>query len=33
MAELRSGGEEPFLLGYVTDQPGIVIEGTDKLFA
>jgi phosphoribosylformylglycinamidine cyclo-ligase len=33
MAELRAAGEAPFLLGTVTDQPGIVIEGTEKLFA
>ena len=33
MAELRAAGEAPFLLGQVTGQPGIVIEGTEKLFA
>ena len=32
MAELRAAGEAPFVLGEVTDQPGIVIEGTDRLF-
>ncbi len=33
MAALRAEGEEPFLLGQVTDTPGIVIEGTETLFA
>ncbi|WP_298264059.1 phosphoribosylformylglycinamidine cyclo-ligase [Acidocella sp.] len=33
MAELRAAGEAPFLLGVVTDTPGVVIEGTDQLFA
>jgi phosphoribosylformylglycinamidine cyclo-ligase len=33
IAALRAEGEEPFLLGQVTDAPGIVIEGTEKLFA
>jgi phosphoribosylformylglycinamidine cyclo-ligase len=33
MAELRAAGEAPFLLGYVTDQPGVVIDGVEKLFA
>jgi phosphoribosylformylglycinamidine cyclo-ligase len=33
MEELRAAGEAPFLLGQVTGQPGIVIEGTEKLFA
>ncbi len=32
-AVLREAGEEPFLLGHVTDKPGIAIEGTEKLFA
>ncbi|MDR3504609.1 MAG: AIR synthase-related protein, partial [Acidocella sp.] len=30
---LREAGEQPFLLGHVSDKPGIVIEGTEKLFA
>ncbi len=30
---LRAEGEQPFLLGHVTDQPGIVVEDKDKLFA
>lgn len=33
MEALRAAGEQPFLLGKVTDQPGIVIENQDKLFA
>jgi phosphoribosylformylglycinamidine cyclo-ligase len=33
MDTLRAAGEAPFLLGHVTDQPGIVIEGQDRLFA
>ena len=33
MAVLRAAGEAPFLLGHVTDKPGVVIEGTEKLFA
>ena len=33
MAALRAEGEAPFLLGRVTDTPGIVIEGTEALFA
>lgn len=33
MAELRAAGETPFLLGHVTDQPGVVIDGVEKLFA
>ena len=33
MAALRAEGEAPFLLGRVTDRPGTVIEGTEKLFA
>jgi phosphoribosylformylglycinamidine cyclo-ligase len=33
MATLREAGEAPFLLGHVTDQPGIVIEGQERLFA
>ena len=33
MATLREVGEAPFLLGHVTDQPGIVIEGRERLFA
>jgi phosphoribosylformylglycinamidine cyclo-ligase len=32
MALLRELGEAPFLLGEVTDQPGIVIENQDRLF-
>jgi len=32
LALLRNAGESPFVLGVVTDQPGIVIEGTEKLF-
>ncbi len=30
---LRAAGEAPFLLGHVTDEPGITIEGQDRLFA
>jgi phosphoribosylformylglycinamidine cyclo-ligase len=33
MAELRAAGEAPFPLGHVTEQPGIVIDGTEMLFA
>ena len=33
MAQLRAAGEQPFLLGHVTAEPGIVVEGQDKLFA
>lgn len=33
IAALRAEGEEPFLLGHVTDTPEIIIEGTDRLFA
>lgn len=33
MASLRAAGEQPFLLGHVTAEPGIVVEGQDKLFA
>ncbi len=33
MEALRAAGENPFPLGHVTDQPGIVIEGTELLFA
>ncbi len=33
MAVLRQQGETPFLLGHVTDQPGIEISGTERLFA
>ena len=33
MEELRAAGENPFPLGHVTDQPGIVIDGTELLFA
>lgn len=33
MALLRDAGEAPFLLGHVTDQPGIEIEGVERLFA
>jgi phosphoribosylformylglycinamidine cyclo-ligase len=33
MVLLRAAGEAPFLLGHVTDKPGMEIEGTDKLFA
>ncbi len=32
-AILRAAGEQPFRLGHVTDEPGIVVEGQDKLFA
>jgi phosphoribosylformylglycinamidine cyclo-ligase len=32
-AVLREAGETPFLLGHVTDRPGVEIEGTEKLFA
>ena len=33
MAVLQAHGEQPFLLGEVTDKPGIIIEGQDRLFA
>ena len=33
MEELRAAGENPFPLGHVTEQPGIVIDGTELLFA
>jgi phosphoribosylformylglycinamidine cyclo-ligase len=33
MELLRQQGEAPFLLGQVTDRPGIEISGTDRLFA
>ncbi len=33
MDVLRAAGETPFLLGHVTDRPGVEIEGTEKLFA
>jgi phosphoribosylformylglycinamidine cyclo-ligase len=33
MEELRAAGEKPFPLGHVTEQPGIVIDGTEMLFA
>jgi phosphoribosylformylglycinamidine cyclo-ligase len=33
MEELRAAGEHPFPLGHVTEQPGIVIDGTELLFA
>ncbi|GLR68153.1 phosphoribosylformylglycinamidine cyclo-ligase [Acidocella aquatica] len=33
MALLREAGEAPFLLGHVTDQPGVVIAGQESLFA
>lgn len=33
MEELRAAGETPWLLGHVTGQPGIVIDGTERLFA
>ncbi len=33
MALLKQAGEAPFLLGHVTDRPGIVIEGIEGLFA
>ena len=33
MAALRAEGEEPFLLGQVTNTSGIVIEGAETLFA
>ena len=33
MAVLRDAGEEPFLLGAVTDTPGINIENEDMIFA
>jgi phosphoribosylformylglycinamidine cyclo-ligase len=33
MEELRAAGETPFPLGHVTEQPGIVIDGTEMLFA
>ncbi|HTJ88821.1 MAG TPA: phosphoribosylformylglycinamidine cyclo-ligase [Acidocella sp.] len=33
MNVLRQQGEAPFLLGQVTDRPGIEISGTDRLFA
>ncbi len=32
-ALLRAAGEDPFTLGYVTEQPGIVIDGVERLFA
>ncbi len=32
MALLRAAGEAPFLLGHVTDAPGIVIDHADRLF-
>jgi phosphoribosylformylglycinamidine cyclo-ligase len=32
MKFLRDAGEEPFLLGHVTDEPGIAIEDAAKLF-
>ncbi len=32
MALLRAAGEAPFLLGHVTDAPGIIIEHADRLF-
>ena len=30
---LRAAGETPFVLGQVTDVPGIEIEGVERLFA
>lgn len=33
MAMLRTAGEQPFLLGEVTNKPGIGIEGQERLFA
>jgi phosphoribosylformylglycinamidine cyclo-ligase len=33
MALLREAGEAPFVLGHVTDVPGIVIDGVERLFA
>ncbi|MDD2795423.1 phosphoribosylformylglycinamidine cyclo-ligase [Acidocella sp.] len=33
MALLREAGEAPFLLGHVTDRPGVVIAGQESLFA
>jgi phosphoribosylformylglycinamidine cyclo-ligase len=33
MDALRAAGEAPFLLGHVTDTQGIVIEGSESLFA
>ena len=33
MALLREAGEQPFLLGHVTAEEGIVVAGQDKLFA
>ena len=33
MAVLRTAGEEPFLLGHVTAEAGIVVDGQDRLFA
>jgi phosphoribosylformylglycinamidine cyclo-ligase len=33
MTLLREAGEDPFVLGEVTDQPGIVIDRQDALFA
>jgi phosphoribosylformylglycinamidine cyclo-ligase len=32
MAVLREAGEAPFLLGHVSGQPGVEIEGTERLF-
>ncbi len=32
-ALLREAGEAPFLLGHVTDRPGVVIAGQESLFA
>ena len=33
MDVLRAAGETPFVLGQVTDVPGIEIEGVERLFA
>ncbi|NNM56717.1 phosphoribosylformylglycinamidine cyclo-ligase [Acidocella sp.] len=33
MTLLREAGEAPFLLGHVTDRPGVVIAGQESLFA
>jgi phosphoribosylformylglycinamidine cyclo-ligase len=33
MACLREAGESPFVLGQVTDQPGVVVEAMERLFA
>lgn len=33
MALLREAGEAPFVLGHVTDQPGVTIGGQERLFA